>query len=219
MILTGNLNQSDMDNLHMKILGKIAICITLFICIAILITSIYPGALNSFFFPVMLVSIVCVPIFAVLAILFWGLRTLGRRDLKSIRLPWQTFVPWREVAIIAGIVLVCYVLLKLYIPRRLAFMTSRSAFEQVRVQLPVSAKGKITLNRKLGLYEVDEYAIDSRGGVYFRVFWGGDGLSPDVISYGFVHQPNREGSPFGAANYQIVYLYGDWYGFRVSDDF
>jgi hypothetical protein len=207
-----------MDNLQIKILGKIAICITLLIGVAILIISIYPGALNSFFFPVMLVSIVCVP-FAVLAILFWGLRTLGRRDLKSIRLRRQTFVPWREVAIIAGIVLVCYVLLKFYIPRRLAFMISRSAFEQVRVQLPISAKGNIKLNRKLGLYEVDEYAIDSRGGVYFRVFWGGDGLSPDTISYGFVHQPNSEGSPFGAAKYQVFYLYGDWYWFRVSDDF
>ncbi|PHJ60931.1 hypothetical protein VF14_15875 [Nostoc linckia z18] len=207
-----------MDNLQIKILGKIAICITLLIGVAILIISIYPGALNSFFFPVMLVSIVCVP-FAVLAILFWGLRTLGRRDLKSIRLRRQTFVPWREVAIIAGIVLVCYVLLKFYIPRRLAFMISRSAFEQVRVKLPISAKGKITLNRKLGLYEVDEYAMDSRGGAYFRVFSGGDGLSPDTISYGFVHQPNSEGSPFGAAKYQVFYLYGDWYWFRVSDDF
>ncbi|MBD2518277.1 hypothetical protein H6G93_25545 [Nostoc sp. FACHB-973] len=208
-----------MDNLQIKILGKIAICITLLIGVAILIISIYPGALNSFFFPVMLVSIVCVPIFAVLAILFWGLRTLGRRDLKSIRLRRHTFVPWREVAIIAGIVLVCYVLLKFYIPRRLAFIISQSAFEQVRIQLPISAKGKITLNRKLGLYEVDEYAIDSRGGAYFRVFSGGDGLSPDTISYGFVHQPNSEGSPFGAAHYQVFYLYGDWYWFRVSDDF
>ncbi|BAZ02720.1 hypothetical protein NIES37_67330 [Tolypothrix tenuis PCC 7101] len=203
----------------MKIFSKIAICITLFICVAILIISIYPGALNSFFFPVMLVSIVCVPIFTVLAILFWGLRTLGRQDLKSIRLSWHTFVPWREVTIIAGIVLVCYVLLKFYIPRRLAFMISQSAFEQVRVQLPISATGKITLNRKLGLYEVDEYAMDSRGGLYFRVFWGGDGLSPDTISYGFVHQPNREGSPFGTANYQVFYLCGDWYWFHVSDDF
>ncbi|WP_242053931.1 hypothetical protein [Nostoc parmelioides] len=167
----------------------------------------------------MLVSIVCVPIFAILAILFWGLRTLGRQNLKSIRLRRQTFVPWREVTIIAGIVLVCYVLLKFYIPRRLAFMISQSAFEQVRVQLPISAKEKITLNRKLGLYEVDKYAMDSRGGAYFRVFWGGDGLSPDVISYGFVHQPNREESPFGAANYQVFYLCGDWYWFRVSDDF
>ncbi|BAY66847.1 hypothetical protein H6G41_26460 [Tolypothrix sp. FACHB-123] len=207
-----------MDNLQIKILSKIAICITLLIGVAILIISIYPGALNSFFFPVMLVSIVCVP-FAVLAILFWGLRTLGRRNLKSIRLRRQTFVPWREVTIIAGIVLVCYVLLKFYIPRRLAFMISQSAFEQVRVQLPISAKGNITLNRKLGLYEVDEYAMDSRGGLYFRVFWGGDGLSPDTISYGFVHQPNSEGSPFGAAKYQVFYLYGDWYWFRVSDDF
>lgn len=210
-----------MDNLQIKILGKIAICITLLISVAILIISIYPGALNSFFFPVMLVSIVCVPIFAVLAIIFCGLRILGRRDLQSIKLPWQTFVLWREVAIIAGIVLVCYVLLKFYIPRRLAFMISQSAFEQVRVQLPISAKRNIKLNRKLGLYEVDEYAIDSRGGVYFRVFWGGggDGLSPDTISYGFAYQPNSEGSPFGAAKYQVFYLYGDWYWFRVSDDF
>lgn len=208
-----------MDNLQIRILGKIAICITLLIGVAILIISIYPGALNSFFFPVMLVSIVCVPIFAVLVILFWGLRTLGRRNLKSIRLRRQTFVPWREVAIIAGIALVCYVLLKFYIPRRLAFMISQSAFEQVRVQLPISAKGNIKLNRKLGLYEVDEYAIDSHGGAYFRVFSGGDALSPDTISYGFVHQPNSEGSPFGAAKYQVFYLYGDWYWFRVSDDF
>lgn len=193
--------------------------ITLFICVTILIISIYPGALDSLFFPVMLVSIVCVP-FAVLAILLWGLRTLGRRgNLRTVKLPWQTFVPWREVAIIGVIVLVCYVLLKFYIPRRLAFMVSRTAFEQVRVQHSISAKRKITLNRKVGLYEVDEYAIDSRGGVYFRVLSGGDGLSPDTISYGFVHQPNREGSPFGAAHYQIFYLYGDWYWFRVSDDF
>ncbi|WP_041739539.1 hypothetical protein [Calothrix sp. PCC 6303] len=208
-----------MDNLNVKRLGKIAICITLFICVAILIISIYPGALNSFFFPVILVSIVCVPIFAVSVIIYWGLRTLGRQNLQSIRLPWQTFIPWREVTIIAGIVLVCYVMLKFYIPRRLAFMVSQSAFEQVRVQLPISAKEKITLNRKLGLYEVDEYAIDSRGGAYFRVFSGGDGLSPDTISYGFVHQPNSKGSPFGAAEYQVFYLYGDWYWFRVSDDF
>lgn len=203
----------------MKIFSKIAICITLFICVAILIISIYPGALNSFFFPVILVSILCVPIFAVSVIIYWGLRTLGRRNLQSIRLRRQTFLPWREVTIIAGIVLVCCVLLKFYIPRRLAFMVSRSQFEQVRVQPPISAKGNIKLNRKLGLYEVDEYAIDSRGGVYFRVFSGGDGLSPDTISYGFVHQPNSEGSPFGAADYQVFYLDGDWYWFRVSDDF
>lgn len=203
---------------YVKRISTLTIYITLFICVAILIISIYPGVLNSLFFPVILVSIVSVP-FAVLVILFWGLRTLGRRDLKSIKLPWQTFVAWREVSIIAGIVLVCYVLLKFYIPRRLAFMVSRLAFEQVRVQPPISAKSNIKLNRKLGLYKVDEYAIDSRGGVYFRVFSGGDGLSPDTVSYGFVNQPNHEGSPFGAAEYQVFYLYGDWYWFRVSDDF
>ncbi|WP_260447105.1 hypothetical protein [Nostoc sp. 2RC] len=68
----------------MKIFSKIAIYITLLIGVAILIISIYPGALNSFFFPVMLVSIVCVP-FAVLAILFWGLRTLELIRKENIK--------------------------------------------------------------------------------------------------------------------------------------
>lgn len=122
------------------------------------------------------------------------------------------------MAAIASILLVSYVLLKFYIPRRLAFMISRSAFEQTRVQFPVSGTGKMTLNRKLGFYTVDEYATDPRGGIYYRIYSGGSGIGLDTTSYGFVYQPNREGSPFGAANYQVFHLDENWYWFRVSDD-
>ena len=74
------------------------------------------------------------------------------------------------------------------------------------------------LNRRLGFYGVDEYAADPRGGVYFRVYTGGDGIGPDQMSYGFAHKPNSEGSPFGAASYRVHRLGGDWFWFEASDD-
>jgi amino acid transporter len=195
-----------------QLASQLVIFTTLLFCVAVLIISIYPGAIDSLLFAVTLVSIVSVPMFVVVGIMV--LVVLGRRGkLRSIK------IPPRIIVAITGILLISYILLKFYIPRRLGFMVSQSAFEQVRVQLPVSRTGKIALNRKLGFYEVDEYANDSRGGVYFRVFSGGSGLGPDVTSYGFAYRPNREGSPFGAADYQVFYLSGDWYWFRVSDDF
>ncbi len=195
-----------------QMLSQLVIFTTLIFCVALLIISIYPGAIDSLLFAVTLVSIVCVPIFVVVGIIV--LVVLGRRGkLRSIK------IPSRIVVAITGMLLVSYILLKFYIPRRLAFMVSQSAFEQVTVQLPVSGTEKMTLNRKLGFYEVDEYANDSRGGVYFRVFSGGSGFGPDVTSYGFAYRPNRKGSPFGAAGYQVFELSDDWYWFRVSDDF
>ncbi|HIK07963.1 MAG TPA: hypothetical protein IGS40_25295 [Trichormus sp. M33_DOE_039] len=76
----------------------------------------------------------------------------------------------------------------------------------------------MTLNRKLGFYTVDEYATDHRGGIYYRIYSGGSGISPDTTSYGFVYQPNRKGSSFSAANYQVFHLDENWYWFRVSND-
>jgi len=70
----------------------------------------------------------------------------------------------------------------------------------------------------LGIYHVDEWASDQRGGVYFRTGTGPDGIGPDTMSYGFVYRPNREGSPFGASHYMVRRLGGDWYWFRASND-
>ncbi|MCF4967473.1 hypothetical protein [Nostoc sp. CMAA1605] len=195
----------------MKIIINVALFIICVICTALLIISIYPGVLDSLIFIVTLVSILSIPGFFIVGIMF--LVVVGRRiNLRDIQ------VPWRRIGAIATIILVSYILLKFYIPRRLAFMISRSAFEQTRVRIPFSVNRKTTLDRRLGLYTVDELAIDSRGGVYFRVYSGGSGFSPDTTSYGFVYQPNREGSPFGMANYQVFSLDENWYWFRVSDD-
>lgn len=76
----------------------------------------------------------------------------------------------------------------------------------------------VALNRRLGAYEVDEYAADPRGGVFFRVHIGFDGISPDRMSYGFAFKPNRQGTPFGAARYRVYRLGGDWYWFHASND-
>ena len=74
------------------------------------------------------------------------------------------------------------------------------------------------MNQRLGIYLVDEYAADPRGGVYFRVYSGTDGIGPDQMSYGFAYKPNRKGTPFGAARHRLFRLGNDWYWFRASDD-
>ena len=71
---------------------------------------------------------------------------------------------------------------------------------------------------RAGLYRVVAREQDPRGGTYFCTYEGWDGLGPDVMSYGFAHQPNPEGSPFGAEHYHTVRLLGDWHLFLASND-
>lgn len=107
-------------------------------------------------------------------------------------------------------------LLKFYVPIRIGFLASRPAFDRWLAQNPNPANR--SLKTQLGWYEVNHYAVDPRGGHYFRVHQGGDGLGPDIMSYGFVYRPNSEGTPFGAAEYRGYHLDGDWYWFHASDD-
>jgi len=111
------------------------------------------------------------------------------------------------------------ILLQFYVPRRMAFAVSRASFESIVPSARPSEYQGTLLNRRLGIYLVDEYAADSRGGVYFRVYRGSDGLGPDRISYGFAYKPNASGTPFGAAGCQLFRLGNDWYWFRASDDY
>ena len=116
---------------------------------------------------------------------------------------------------IAGLILlITLVLLGLDVPRRVAFFASRGAFEAYAAQSPVQEYGAAELNQWLGVFWVDEYAADPRGGVYFRVFRTAVGIGPDTMSYGFVRQPNPHGSPFGAAHYRYFPIGGGWYWFR-----
>ncbi len=104
------------------------------------------------------------------------------------------------------------------VPRRIAFAISRSSFEQSVQTAPAPGRPETPPGSHFGVYHVDEYAADSRGGVFFRVYTGPDGIGPDRMSYGFVFKPNPEGTPFGAAGYETHRLSRDWYWFCASDD-
>ncbi len=110
-------------------------------------------------------------------------------------------------------------LLWYHVPQRLAFAL---CYSQLRGLLDSASvvthrKGE-ELGQQIGPYWVDRYGQDSRGGVYFRTHSGPDGIGPDEMSYGFVFQPNDEGTPFGNAHYRCRHLFGDWFAFAASDD-
>lgn len=173
--------------------------------------SIWPGVLRDLVFAAVISAILWVPVVAISCV---PLVMLLRMRLRGATKP--QFSMW-ELMAIPVIGLVTLTLLVFSVPRRLAFSFSRNHFEAAAVQAP-PAKHGIEFEAKLGLYQVDKFAADPRGGVFFRVYRGRDGLGPDTMSYGFVKQPNRQGTPFGAAKYSVFHVTDDWYWFRASSD-
>lgn len=132
-----------------------------------------------------------------------------RGDARRRR--WISFAP--------ALVALCFALVLTGTPRRVAFLLSRPAFRRHVARAPADDYEGERLGRLLGLYHVDRYAADPRGGVYFRTHAGLDGIGPDTMSYGFAYRPNPKGSPFGNARYRRTPLAGDWYSFSASDDY
>lgn len=195
----------------MKWAANILIVLTAIACLAALTTSVYPGVLNDLVFRAVLLAFLAFPVVGIG--LTVGLIILASKGkLRNLRMPWI------QVAVFCSLLFGTYVLLKFYVPRRIAFAASRSAFEQMVPQATASGHQGTPPNRRLGIYKVDAYAADPRGGIYFRVHSGAEAFSPDRTSYGFVYLPNREGTPFGAAGYRLFRLGNDWYWFRASDD-
>ena len=121
----------------MNIQNKVITFIAISICIAILTISIYPGALNSLLFPILLLSTIFIPIFIILGI--FVLIVFGRRgELTKIEFPKQVFKP------VFGIIIISCILLKFHIPIRLAFLVSQSDFETAIVN------NQLKSNQKLG---------------------------------------------------------------------
>lgn len=196
-------------------LANIAIAVTGLVCLAALGISVYPGALQTLFFFSFFIGLMISPVIAlivlVIAIMYWRRGKLTREYLANLR------VPRTHIIAMVAMLFVTYGLLKFYVPRRVAFEYSRSAFDALVTRAP-APDGSVKLDAWAGIYRVDEAAADSRGGVYYRVHSGGDGIGPDITSYGFVYRPNREGTPFGSAYYRLGRLGGGWHWFRASDD-
>jgi hypothetical protein len=190
--------------------GNTLVVICTLVCVAALGISIYPGLLGDLLIWPIVISILIAPIvalFAVISLLFFD----WTRILDRSRLP------WRQIKVSMTFLGVTFLLLSFFVPGRIAFAMSKSAFEQLVAKAP-RPELSMRVNRRLGVYYVDEYAVDLRGGVYVRVRTGPDGIGPDTMSYGFAYKPNRQGSPYGAKYYDISYLEGNWYLFSASDD-
>jgi len=134
---------------------------------------------------------------------------------------WLNGVTTREsrgLVAIPIILVTTLTLLVFSVPYRTAFLISRSAFEAALSRVPESSRG-VPISTRLGVYRIDQYAADPRGGIFFRVHSGRDGIGPDTMSYGFAKRPNPTGPPFGNAHYTFGPMVGDWYWFKASNDY
>ena len=173
--------------------------------------SMLPGGWNDLTvnLAAVVVFLTLVPI-ALFTLVFIAIKLIRRQGRLSD-------LPLREAAAVALFAVATAGLVVFAVPRRVAFALSRSAFDEASASAPIPEQEGAATNSRIGLYYVDCYARDPRGGVFFRVNTGPDGFI-DTMSYGFAYQPNREGTPFGAAHYELSHLTGDWYEFQASND-
>jgi hypothetical protein len=147
---------------------------------------------------------------------FWFLLLLvvGLHDIVARTEPTVRRRRWGLVS--AAILFGTLGFLWLHIPQRLVFAFCYADLQSLTDD--ASTDGDKERIRRVGPYQVDVYLADRRGGVFFRTSTGPDGLGPDQMSYGFALRPNNLGSPFGNAHYRLHHLFGDWFGFAVSND-
>ena len=192
----------------MKILGKIAALMTIVACTLALAISIWPGWLNDLLLVAIPIGLFAAPCI----VLALGVFVFIQYRHGSLRIGG---LPWKYATITVLMLITTYAALRFYIPRRIAFFSCRSSFQVI---VDGGVVDNREFNRRIGPFRIDECLIDNRGGTYFRVYSGADGIGPDIISYGFCYNPNGSGSPFGAAHYRISRLGNGWYWFRASDD-
>lgn len=97
---------------------------------------------------------------------------------------------------------------------RMEFRRHRAAFEQAASD---AAAGVRPRTQVIGRWQVEDARADPRGGVYVATGYAPD-IIIDVLTVGFVRNPNANGTPYGAARYELRHIEGDWYLFRASSD-
>jgi hypothetical protein len=190
--------------------------------------SVYPGVLFDLVFVAALISPIWFPALVIGGIIFLVIQSRSTKKppispdldliVDEVGGGKEIVHPRRRIATTPAIIALSLVLIWFGIPRRVAFLLSRPAFERHIATAPANRYGGEPLRHRLGVYDVDRYATDPRGGIYFRTHAGPDGIGPDTMSYGFAFRPNREGTPFGKAGYGLSHMVGDWYCFSASND-
>jgi len=184
-------------------------------CILLLAWGVWPGLLSEYSF---LISIATVFLMLFLLANFVHFIFSIIRQLRNN--PADAKTSFFRFIVGAAILVLTVAIWWLQIPLRIPFYFCKTSFEPFVKLAPTSEYVGEThaLNKRLGIWYVDQYAVDPRGGTYFRIASGQEGFGPDVISYGFAFKPNLKGSPFGNARYYCSNLVGHWYYFEVSDD-
>lgn len=209
----------------MKILGPIAVILTLLVCIGLLVLGARPGVLDDVIVITlilgMLGTMILLP-FAALAgvVVLWICLWKREFPLPRFKLQRLRSLPWKSAGMSLGLLLATGMLLVLRVPMKLAFEGAKPQLEHLLQQLaaqPPEHQRSATM-QKAGRFNIDEYAADPRGGIYFRTYTSIIIHSPDTISWGFAYRPNQQGSPFGAADYMLIPLGNDWYCFRANND-
>ncbi len=110
-------------------------------------------------------------------------------------------------------VLVIFVLCGTGVARSVALEFSLDELNEAIAQLEEHSRFPA---QKVGVYQVDQAAIDERGGVYFRINTGG-GFGPAhyLPVEGLALNPNSQGSPFVGEDwsYRTKRVKGEWFWF------
>lgn len=185
------------------------------VCILLLIWGIWPGLLSQYSFFILMATMFL--ILFLLAVVVQYIFSIIRQLRKN---PVDAKISFFRFILAAAILVLTAAIAWLQIPLRIPFYFCKTSFESFVKLAPTSEHVGETheLNKRLGIWYVDQYAVDPRGGTYFRIASGQEGFGPDTISYGFAFKPNLKGSPFGNARYYYSNLVGEWFYFEVSND-
>ncbi len=201
--------RTDKDNIK-RLLGTEHLVVSI-ICFAFLLWSLWPGSLKWLSFCLFMSTILWFPILLGICVhTIFKIFRQYRTNKEKAKLLFFRF------AISCTIVFFALGLLYLEIPQRTAFCFFRASFEQYLEENPLEDCMNSAVNKQLGIWTVDQYAKDSRGGTYFRIGTELDMI--DTTSYGFAFSPNKQGTPFGNAQYYKTRIIGDWCYFSASDD-
>lgn len=181
--------------------------------VGLIALSLHPSLESTLFDLASFTALFWVPVVGIagIVVLVQLIRTLAR--------DWKRSMPIVGLFLLSGIVgVVCLIIAVSGVPRRIAFRASLGEFRSLCDSMQQSEYMGNELDKRIGVWTVDRYAADPRGGVFFRTGTAIDGISPDTMSYGFAYQPNTNGTPFGNARYWMSEVAPDWYHFRVSND-
>lgn len=222
----------------MKTLVRIVLVMSIVAAFAGWCLSIVPGRFESFLILILILSIVAIYGIAFIGIVglpvwlfavwvnYYDIRDWFRKQRTSGKRSSFDKGTIVEALAIPCVGMAFLVVCVAKIPESFGFRLSRSAFETAaadyssqKAEMLDDDRSVVTVGKRFGIYQVDQVGIDGRGGIYFRVNTGQDGIGPDRMSYGFVKNPNRTGSPFGRSRYSVRQIGGEWYLFEASDDF